>query len=204
MRTTCLCCLTSFEDSNCEKICKSCSESWVCNECLPEYRKYWNQKCCICKEGIGVVEPSNESLNEQEPESRKVKFLFAITCFLAYLSPLLCCYLWVAYPMGESNTVEFILDRIIPYYFGYSITLVYMEYKSGRKLYLIYVNLWFILGHGLYIGVSFLSESYGNLFMYYGMVCGGGIFLLMGFALGMGVVELIRKIFVRTQPILPI
>ena len=35
----CLCCLD--EEENGVDIRKSCSEGWVCKECLTDYRKHW-------------------------------------------------------------------------------------------------------------------------------------------------------------------
>lgn len=200
--TTCLCCLTPFEDSQCQKICKSCSESWVCNECLPEYRKHWNKKCCICKEGIGVVVESDRA---QRIETITEKVMVFLTAFLAFISPIVCCYLWIEYPMGDSDTAEFVLIRGLPYEFVYSYTIMYLRSKFPNASIVIVVNLWLTMGHCLYIGVSLSSGTYGNVFMYYGMVLCGLIFIAVIAALAMGCIELFRKIFMRSsQSILPI
>lgn len=200
MNQLCLCCLDEMQPG--KKICNSCSESWVCDKCLPEYRKYWNTKCCICRQGVGVSESSN--IRQTEPDSRLVRILFFLTGGLAFLFPIVCCYLWIKYPMGDSDTNEFILVRVLPYGFLYTLFIAYMENRLEKKIYLIFINLWPVFGHCLYIGVSFISSTYGNIFMYYGLVCSGGLVLLVITTLIMGFMELFRKIFVRNQSILPL
>ena len=161
---TCLCCLS--EEENGVDICKSCSEGWVCKECLEEYRKHWGQQCCICRQGIRNSIVLEESVENHNRNTILTTIFYYIILIYALLIPGVSCYFWLEYPMGDSDDIQLLIAKIVIYESIVIFLNVYGNLKSREYMYLILFNTWVFLGNCIYVAFFHIAGIYGNFIFY--------------------------------------
>lgn len=189
---TCLCCFDEVENGS--DICKSCSEGWVCKECLPEYRKHWGNQCCICKKGDRNIVQNND-----EPTPLLFIFFYYFILSFALTIPAVSCYFWLKYPNDDSDDTPNIIISVVMYeavvislnVFGIAVPVNY--------LYLILFNSWVVLGNCIYIAFFHITGTYGNFIFYNALVFTGCLVFVIPFVFLFLIYECIRKTLFRIR-----
>ena len=173
-------CLICFEPKSDEshhqmsRVCETCTEAVVCQECLEQYRKHWNQQCCICKRGEGVVkihvlqprEEENSPSQELPQVNKRMGWIVTLLCIIVPI-PLL--WLWLkcdafAKPIDEVDAIF----RAVFFWFVI-LPLVYFVfiYHLRQFVWAFRIKTWLLVGNCLYVLISFLFGTYGTFIGYY-------------------------------------
>lgn len=169
-------CLICFEPNPVEvtRVCETCTEAVVCQDCLEQYRKHWNQQCCICKKGEGVKIPVLETEEEEDTRrvSRSDKILFYTVSLYSFLTPIPLLWLWIecdifAKPIDKMDAIF----RAMTFWLVISplidLALIYRRYQYFWGF---LVKSWLSVGNCLYVLVAFLLGDYGTFIFYLGAI----------------------------------
>ena len=181
-------CLICFEPTPREltRVCETCTEAVVCQDCLEQYRKHWNQQCCICKKGEGVKISVLETGEDEEARqvSRTDKNLFYVVSMFSFLVPIPLLWLWLecnifANPIDKEDAIF----RAVVYWIAIlpliDIALVYRRYQF---FWAFLIKMWLLVGNCVYVLASFLFRTYGTFIYYYATIALGPLLVLIPLA----------------------